>query len=1704
MFKVTRELYHNEMADAVFKHLKDFLLTKEKNHCQRIEYLPSEVMRLICKKVREDKELQKRNVEAYVLSEKASAEYEIESGALIEKRNREKFGILVAFIPQGLRLPAEDSYDIQTFKTYDLGGVLKAHLQDMVNSFPEDQQERIKAVLQQPVLRKVPIEKHLKYLIALKHDGAGWEEAGAYLFLLNLIPDLELTKKGIETRIDRNARCVDRISNPEESILISIEALVNEYGLDPDVNNIREHLVEFLRERNVADSDAWLSEIFYNDTLRAKLTFDKWKFKDLTKPGQVEVHLDPLKDPQTGRLVRGIKEEGNNLVATTDPRNPIHLKWETFPKHPENLAYFVILVVRDTEDTAAGDELVRRTVKAGRQSLKLSLKDIELEEGETCAAKIIIHAKDKSGVMLAFDESEPFWIEGNTVIEEPSKKGSNIRNRAEAFLYTALRAHRLIEIDSEGWEEGAKRYYRIKLANRDIYRIEISRILYEIELKNMSDSANCGAWEADMRNRSVLESNDLKPVEVASDGIKSFAGFIKARKHLFHRFQDKDPTGVVETFDLCEFKEDILDYVASWQKMFDEIEDKLKSAKSDGQVNNILNDSYRINRIDTLHLRIGMTDDENEAILLAPTHPLRILWILQYQQLLMSWAAKLNGVADKDINQLINRESIEKIGSLNIPSSLTFGRDHIYENSDNVNLYWSAFPKGDTADIRKVVSILFRLLGQKGGGEITAITPYQLADKVWRYLKHHPYVTTLKINVINPGDGLLILNTIRELQNSGEFDDLNYDVALYGDLRYEVMGSAFDEMTEESSFIEGSQSEIDEVLLKPNKNPLFPKLTFSKTRVKESDWHEKKIREAHITVLIDRFSTKVLTRPAGLAIGSFCLHDLIAEYRSDFDIKGESATWSRKVIANKNKELSKDDHCAEQIYKASNSLLKINSCFYDWGNSLEKVPAIQLELSDVDKQIISKIHECSDWVLTIDRNFGIEYFDNPRSAPGVSVRSYLIDYSPEFIEGVGHRLIVSTFWLSEIEGLIKDGLCKMGIPSTGFHAAQILDVLKSISGKLALKLINNPNDARQIIGLALTRLHLERENILQNGVLIPVDSHIDLFIEHKRQLQDIDIRIHRSDLIFVYLSKGQMVFRLIEVKFRSGSGSPAEEFGLKEAIVVKNDDTQKVLESRFIPQEKDARLDREIQNKQLANLLYFYSQRCRRHGLIKDEEVAESLKKSIDDIGNGIVNIAFEKSGYIFNLNGTSKPPEIYKKNAIYVIGGETIRELLEIPEDSEAPVSPEMQPVETKADVVEVKEKKKTPKGKPVLKATTPKDAGKETPKMTMQTKVEKEKPVESAKGEAGQLRILLGQNCDTKKEVFWDPFTDKPKKLANQHLLIVGKSGAGKTQGACSFMLESSKNSVPFVVFDFQGEYMSPSLTNSSGKTFIECTDAKVLDAADGIDINPLEIPMDPHSSNKQNYMKVVYQVSTSLAKIFGLGDIQCAILRDGIAQAYAINGFIAGDRTTWNSTAPNLRQIWEILKHMETTQGGNVRNLNLRIQPLFETGVFVENGSYGFDQVLKQPTIIRLSNLATPELMIAVARFVLQKIYSVMLSQGPTDKLRLFAVVDEAHKLSYDETLTELIREARKYGVGILLASQSVKDFDRIVFDMVGTKISLQLEGEDARVMSENLGLLNKDERDQTRHIILHQPPHTALIRSNHFEPYIQANIVPFWKK
>ena len=162
MITITQEIFFEEIAQAVFNDLKVKLLEKQRNHCMRVDYLPASVMRFACEKINSDTELKSKEIEAYVLSSVASNKYEIESGRLIELRNRFNFGVLVIFIPQGFRGAAEDSYDIHTFEAYDLAGVLNEHKKSIILSFTVDEQNIIESVFNTNPIKKQRIENQLK------------------------------------------------------------------------------------------------------------------------------------------------------------------------------------------------------------------------------------------------------------------------------------------------------------------------------------------------------------------------------------------------------------------------------------------------------------------------------------------------------------------------------------------------------------------------------------------------------------------------------------------------------------------------------------------------------------------------------------------------------------------------------------------------------------------------------------------------------------------------------------------------------------------------------------------------------------------------------------------------------------------------------------------------------------------------------------------------------------------------------------------------------------------------------------------------------------------------------------------------------------------------------------------------------------------------------------------------------------------------------------------------------------------------------------------------------------------------------------------------------------------------------------------------------------------------------------------------------
>lgn len=1703
MVTITQEIYFEEIAQAVFNDLKAKLLNKQRNHCLRVDYLPKEVMHFACEKINTDTDLKAKEVEAYVLTDKKAESFEVESGRLIELRNRLDFGVLVVFIPQGFKGAAEDSYDIHTFESYDLAGVLAQHRNAIINNFSEEQQAIVKSIMDTSVARKQRIENQLRYLLALKNDECTWETAGGYLHHLNLIPDLKLKEEDVQARLLRNGECVDQLSDTDKTIFLAIEAMVNK-GLDPSHGEIKKHLLEFFRNQNQVRVKDWTEKILMDKDWLKKISFDKWRFKDLAGD-QIELFLEPFRDLAGNPLsTTGLAVEGDNLLATTNTK--LKVKWKTNPRKTPKVSQFVIILERE-EQSDASNELHRKTAKGTTEQANFPFKDVDLEPGEEWLVQIRVVALDENKAKIAEDISEPFYLRGeesDTTTGE-SKRFNRIRNVAEATFKATYRFKREIEIESQGLESGRILMYRIKTNPRETYQIPLNDLLYDLEKKILNDPFSCGVYEVDIRNRGFLEQSDFKGGKISLSVFKTeFNEFLEARRELFRAITSADASSVIETLDLRQFQNHIIDYGKAFKKLTDTIANAISNSP-DAEVNNLLSNTHLLNRLDTIHIKLGTADEPEEMILMAPTHPLKMLWLLQYQLMLFDWSEKLLDLEDSEYSKAVDIEGFEKILPLNIPNALAFEQNSFFVNTDVLDLFWSIFPKSTTTDIRKVVALISKALGYKNDlGNISSVSPSQIADRLWRYLRHHPYIKTLKLNVLNPGDGQLFLNTIRELQKMDEFKNLRYDITFYGTLGYELMGSAFDDLMKDESLSEGSRLDIDDELLEPSHNPLFPKLFFSKVKVDPTNWTEVSFREANVTVIIDQFVTKSISRPVGNVPGSYFLHSLLAEYRSEFNVMEDAVTWSRKVVPSPTAEIKGGDESAGLIYNIGKNLLGLSCSYNEWGKSIEYVPTIQLELNRQDRHILSEIHKRSDWVFTIDRNFGIEYFDNPEDS-NPNLKSYLIDYTPEFMDGVGHRLIVSTGWLAEIEKLIEDGLKKINIPTSNFRAIKVLDIIKSVSGKLALKLINNPNNAKEIIGLAITRLALEKDGLMQNGILIPVDTHIDMFAQSKRRNSDEEISVKRSDLILVTAKKGKLNINLIEVKFRSGEGSITESLALKEEIVKKNDNSEKAFRTKFISDDENPKIDVHLTNKSLSTLIGFYLERAIRHNLCED---SLELKSLVESINTGDFEFEFEKSGYIIHWAGITKPVDNYKGNTVFELGNKEICELLEIRETEieDAPETNSSDDEETPEDNSPNPDEPQPPMPSGEVK-TEPKEEvikEEEKPKEEKIEEVKVEQPIIETPVTT-KPRIVLGSNVDNGKDVVFDPITMNPKKLANQHLLIVGKSGAGKSQTTSSVLYELSKQDIPFLILDFQGEYISSVLTNSKNESFAEATNAMTFDPSYGMDINPLELSIDGNTGQRIGYMSNVYQVSSILKQIFGLGDIQHPVLKDAIKRAYQEKGFSVTDRATWNNEPPQFQDIWAILEFMEQNEGTNVRNLKYRIEPLFENNIFVSGeGSVSISDILNKNSIIDLSKLHTPELMKSVARFVLQAVYNRMLADGPSKSIKLYVVIDEAHKLSYDQTLTDLIREARKYGVGFILASQSVRDFATVVFENMGTKIALQLEGEDAKFMAENFGATDRTSKDAVLSMLPSQKPLRALIRNNHFEPFAQVDIIPFYEK
>ncbi|MCG8113545.1 MAG: hypothetical protein N0E59_22580 [Candidatus Thiodiazotropha taylori] len=591
----------------------------------------------------------------------------------------------------------------------------------------------------------------------------------------------------------------------------------------------------------------------------------------------------------------------------------------------------------------------------------------------------------------------------------------------------------------------------------------------------------------------------------------------------------------------------------------------------------------------------------------------------------------------------------------------------IFTPVDNLNAFWALYAPTTEENSRGLMAEICSALGlAEPSAAGTDISGKVLADKIERYLSQHPYVRELSLNIFNPGAGSVIAEALLSLQQKREHADLRYDIRLFSyDPVSPVLGEALESMVRPGATV----NESADAFATSTGSHLFSKLNLAKHAL--DDFHAgSKEFPAHISVLLDVFPAEELSI-AEKPMGVTPLHGLIQDFETDFVDDDSGTFWNKRPIVGRPLATDNGATCFDLLSSLNRNLCFATSAVAASGASFKAVPVVTLGLDVAERELIYEVHQISDWVFTIDRNMGIEFFDHGgrKNRP-----DYLIDYVPGASSQATHNLIISSRSSDELEAMLKPVLLEYGLSADGDQSVQILANLRSLSGQLALKLISARTQQAEALGLALARLYLEYQGALSNQVIVPLDAHTDLY-RSSGETDDIDdaISLQRTDLgLFdLDLNTRTITCNLVEVKCYSQVGDFAAFNQLKERISAQINQSERILQRHFDPTLKNPdRPDRLLKSRELAQILRFYLERSLRYEIF-DTTAAKEARALLESIEQGY-SLQFRRCALIFDFDKAgTEAPDNEVGIEFHRIGKDLIHALLE---NCRKPVSVEIE----------------------------------------------------------------------------------------------------------------------------------------------------------------------------------------------------------------------------------------------------------------------------------------------------------------------------------------------------------------------------------------------------------------------------------------------
>ena len=890
-------------------------------------------------------------------------------------------------------------------------------------------------------------------------------------------------------------------------------------------------------------------------------------------------------------------------------------------------------------------------------------------------------------------------------------------------------------------------------------------------------------------------------------------------------------------------------------------------------------------------------------------------------------------------------------------------------------------------------------------------------------------------------------------------------------------------------------------------------LTFPRLRWARKD-DKLPTSSAHLAIAFDSFQTEVAFVQESEVNATRPLHvyGLSANPQRSFQFAPEM--WWRTWLPVSAEGLKHPASRAltDRLSKLGRAILK--AVVRQAGRPPSEWPVLQTRLSPDQRDDLRTIHHRADWVITVDRNAGIEFFDSPKEEESI-YDAYVIDCVPERNNLGSLQMITSTTKTDEVRALLDEMLASMSLSSSRRNCDFLVNQLKALSGRMAMRLTSVGRQSSELIALALLQANCAAAGAgegrwlsLKTGFLMPVDDVPDLAPIEKNNVTSADQPPPevRSDLVYVSLPpRGGLSFVFVEVKYRRHL-RVAREPQLLERIAEQSEGHRRQWLNYYfdgaVPE-----VAATVRRSRLARALQFYLEKAHRHSL--GETAYHKLRDQLDRLiregpAYQISEPPEPTRGYVFCpemsradpepisytvggtgvfLFGPSRLPDLIAgfeapqsdrdspegtadRQAGFPDAPQSISEaesnvsdsdserVLTIPSTGEAtdmaPDSVGAVPDFLGDETSEVDKRLERKFGWSFedVEVTFPHDRSGAVPDIVDDKAIEPERAElphvigerEAALAVPVVARIILGRDAHNDGEIDWHVTSQ-----GNPHLMVVGLPGMGKTEAVLNICQQLVAQSITPIVFSYHPD-IDERLAQRLG-------DIQLLDHHQ-LGFNPMHVDQRTSHAHIDN----AGMLRDIFAAMFpDLGDVQLEKIRGAIRQSYTRLGW--GEPSEIPQEIPEFRAFFSLLQQ-DPKPDGATKNILARLNELNDYGVFETAGAVRSLLSSSTPSVLQIHATQNDGVQRAVAMLALYNVYKEMFRRGVQSRITHAIVFDEAHRASRLRLIPRLAAECRKFGLSLVLASQSARDFDPALYSQIASYLLLRMTEQDANVLAKNI--------------------------------------------